>query len=223
MRSLGETFRLGSLTHCTLLSVQSVCQRDFAPLETPFRSLDHRAGDRTLRAPVSGWLRAKKNHFLPLATSRSHAPRAGTPGSALARLPCCCPSSRCSNLSRSRFGGRIVRLRLLGSPHLFSVTVCLDQPEGGSRQSDALAKYRGAQTAGQRSTALSRHARSVPTFGVSAIRPTLPASGSLKRAIFAGFFKCSVCFTKVAFAKRCAYNLTKCFYYKKMLRIGGTT
>ena len=39
-------------------------------------SLGLRAGDRTLRAPAAGRLRAKKDHFLPLAAFRLQDPRA---------------------------------------------------------------------------------------------------------------------------------------------------
>lgn len=73
------------------------------------RSLDRRTGDRTLRAPVAGRLRAKKNHFLPLAAFRPQAPRAVAFRQCTCALAVMLPSSRCSNLSRPRSGWRLRR------------------------------------------------------------------------------------------------------------------
>ena len=73
------------------------------------RSLGCHAGDRTLRAPVAGRLRAKKNHFLPLAAFRPQAPRAVAFRQCTCALAFMLPSSRCSNLSRPRSGRRLRR------------------------------------------------------------------------------------------------------------------
>ena len=56
-----------------------------------YRSLGRRTGDCTLRAPVAGRLRAKKNHFLPLAAVRLQTPRADLCYVSVRQKPHCAP------------------------------------------------------------------------------------------------------------------------------------
>ena len=106
------------------------------------RSLGRRAGDRTLRAPVAGRLRAKKDHFLPLAAVRPQAPRAVAFRQCTGALAFMFPSSRCSNLSRPRSGRRLRRPLFLAAappggsavrlvPRVSSVCIgCASHPVG---------------------------------------------------------------------------------------------